>query len=125
MGNDNDLDPLKLKPHDGISNYERAVKLLGDVDVADPVDVSLWRETAAALGKPAPSPKRSASNSAGAQLMTTISSLAPNRGIRWVAELIGRNGGPNWLPVTTASLPNVGYPTSGTCRIYRVVTSRH
>jgi tetratricopeptide (TPR) repeat protein len=44
---------------DADSNYERAVKLLGDVDVADPVDVSLWRETAAALGKPAPpSPKK-------------------------------------------------------------------
>lgn len=48
------------------SNYERAVKLLGDVDAADPIDVSLWRETAAVLGKPAPpSPKKSASKSAG------------------------------------------------------------
>jgi tetratricopeptide (TPR) repeat protein/predicted Ser/Thr protein kinase len=47
---------------DAGSNYERAVKLLGDVDAADPIDVSLWRETAAALGKPAPpSPKKSAS----------------------------------------------------------------
>jgi tetratricopeptide (TPR) repeat protein len=44
---------------DAGSNYERAVKLLGDVDAADPIDVSLWRETAAALGKPAPpSPKK-------------------------------------------------------------------
>ena len=51
---------------DADSNYERAVKLLGDVDAADPIDVSLWRETAAALGKPAPSsPKKSASKSAG------------------------------------------------------------
>ncbi len=33
---------------DAGSNYERAVKLLGDVDTADPIDVSLWRETAAA-----------------------------------------------------------------------------
>jgi eukaryotic-like serine/threonine-protein kinase len=47
---------------DAGSNYERAVKLLGDVDTADPIDVSLWRETAAALGKPAPpSPKKFAS----------------------------------------------------------------
>jgi tetratricopeptide (TPR) repeat protein len=50
---------------DADSNYERAVRLLGDVDAADPIDVSLWRETAAALGKPAPpSPKKSTSKSA-------------------------------------------------------------
>jgi tetratricopeptide (TPR) repeat protein len=48
------------------SNYERAVKLLGDVATADEDDLPLWRETAAALGRPAPaSPKKSASKSAG------------------------------------------------------------
>ena len=47
------------------SNYERAVKLMGDVAVADPDDVPLWRETAAALGKAAPpSPKGTASKRA-------------------------------------------------------------
>lgn len=51
---------------DAGSNYERAVKLLGDVATADSDDVPLWRETAAALGKPAPSSsKKSASKSAG------------------------------------------------------------
>ena len=51
---------------DAGSSYERAVKLLGAVAAADPVDVSLWRETAAALGRPAPpSPRKSARKSAG------------------------------------------------------------
>ena len=50
------------------SNYERAVTLLVDVATAEPDDVALWRETAAALDKPAPpSPKKSASKSAGAR----------------------------------------------------------
>jgi serine/threonine protein kinase len=47
-------------------NYERAVKLMGDVAVADPDDVPLWRETAAALGKTAPpSPKGTAMQARG------------------------------------------------------------
>jgi eukaryotic-like serine/threonine-protein kinase len=48
------------------SNYERAVKLLGDVAVADPDLVPLWHETAAALGKTAPpSPKGTAKQARG------------------------------------------------------------
>jgi tetratricopeptide (TPR) repeat protein len=35
-------------------NYDRAVKMIRNVAEADPVVLPLWRETAAALGKPAP-----------------------------------------------------------------------
>jgi tetratricopeptide (TPR) repeat protein len=48
------------------SNYERAVQLLGDVAVAYPDDIPLWRETAATLGRPGPpSSKKPANKSAG------------------------------------------------------------
>ena len=75
---------------DAGSNYERAVKLLGDVDTADPIDVSLWRETAAALVDPALLRRKSPRARAREPGDGDDRPSGTARGIRWVASSVSK-----------------------------------